>query len=165
MKTPPEGSFDLLQAYLGADYRAADGAQEWLLRIGEATATGADVPAGTPVAFLTAWNPRSLARSERENATAMADLRVALEREGARLVDGEGSCPKGTWREPGFLAFGISPERADAHAARHEQNAIVTARAGDAARLRVYRTEWREPVAATGIDTRFVDWVASPIVE
>ncbi|HVF36265.1 MAG TPA: DUF3293 domain-containing protein [Candidatus Saccharimonadia bacterium] len=163
MKTPPEDSFALLRAYLGADYSAGDGARKWLLRIGQ-TPQG-EAEADVALAFLTAWNPRSLARGERENTTAMADLRAALERDGARVLDGEGSCPEGTWSEPSFLALGLSPERADAHAARYEQNAIVTARAGEPARLRVYRVEWKEPVEAASIDTRFIDWVASPIVE
>lgn len=165
VKTPPEDSLALLRAYLGADYRAIDGTRNFLLRIGEPVRGDGGLPGDAPLAFLTAWNPRSLARSERENTTAMADLRAALERDGAQVVDGESAGPDGSWREPSLLAMGLEPDRADAHAARYEQNAIVTARAGAPARLRVYRTEWRDPVEASDVDTRFIDWVASPIVE
>lgn len=158
MKTPADDAIALLRAYLQAEYRADGGI---VLRVGDTVAPAAGLPPGTPVAFLTAWNPRSLARSERENTTALADLRAALEREGARVLEGEGADPGGSWREPSLLAIGIEPDAADEHARRYEQNAIVTARVGEPARLRVHRVEWRDGAEAGGLDTAFIDWVAS----
>lgn len=159
MKTPAEDAIALLRAYLAAEYRADGG--RMVLRVGEPVASADGLPAAVPLAFLTAWNPRSLARSERENLTALADLQAALEREGARVLPGEGVAADGSWREPSLLAIGIEPAAADEHARRHEQNAIVTARVGEPARLRVHRLEWRDGADAAGLDTRFIDWVAS----
>jgi hypothetical protein len=159
VKTPAEDALALLRAYLAAEYRADAG--RIVLRIGEPIPAGAGMEPGAPVAFLTAWNPRSLARSERENRKALADLRAAIERGGAKVLDGEGVDPRGSWREPSLLAIGLDAEHADDFAREHEQNAIVAGRVGDPARLRVHRLEWRDGTAAAGLDTRFIDWVAS----
>ena len=159
MKTPAEGATDLLRAYLAAEYRADAG--KIVLRVGEAIPAMPGLAAATPVAFLTAWNPRSLARSERENTKALGDLRAALEREGAQVLAGEGVDPRGTWREPSLLAIGLEAARADDHARAHEQNAIVAGRVGEPARLRVHRIEWRDGAREAGLDTSFIDWVAS----
>lgn len=160
MKTPPEDALSLLRAYLAAEYRAAASGTPVTLRIGQA-ARVPGVADGAPLAFLTAWNPRSLARSESENRAALAELRAGLEREGARVLDGDGVAADGSWQEPSLLAIGLTPERADEWARTYEQNAIVTAVAGEPARLRVHRTEWRDGATSARLDTTFVDWVAS----
>lgn len=159
MKTPPDDALALLRAYLAAEYRV-DADPPFALRIGT-PARIPGVPDGTPLAFVTAWNPRSLARSEGENVKALAELRAGLEREGARVLDGAGVAADGTWQERSLLALGLEPDRADEWARTYEQNALVTARAGEPARLRVHRTEWRDGAAAARLDTTFVDWVAS----
>ena len=111
--------------------------------------------------FLTAWDPGSIPRGDAENRSALAAMRAALERH-ARVYDGVGADAGLTWHEPSLLAVGLPLEVADAEARRRRQNAIVTARPGGPARLRIYRRDWRAAVEAASLDMRFVDWVASP---
>ena len=148
----------LMREYLDATYRATIDGRAVVLRIGTAPP---DWLRQQDLVFITAWDPRSTPRGDAENRAALAALRAALEPH-ARVHDGFGADAGCTWHEPSLLAIGLPMGLADREAKRHDQNAIVVARAGDPTRLRVYRPDWRAAVEAASLDTRFVDWVASP---
>ena len=148
----------LMREYLDATYRATVDGRAAVLRIG---ASPPDWLRHEDLVFITAWDPRSTPRGDAENRAALATLRAALEPH-ARVNDGFGADAGCTWHEPSLLAVGLPLELADREAQRHHQNAIVVVPAGGPARLRVYRPDWRAAVEAASLDTRFVDWVASP---
>lgn len=158
MPEPDSEPVRLMREYLAADYRASVDGREAVLRIGAAPPSWL---AHEDLVFITAWNPRSIPRAEADNRAALAALRDALGGH-ARVHDAVGSDPDGAWHEPSLLAIGLALDLADREARRHDQNAIVVARAGAPARLRVYRDDWRSAVEAASLDTRFVEWVASP---
>lgn len=151
----------LLRQYLAARYRVMFGDEILDLAIG-APVAHAGLEAGAPYAFITAWNPRSMAQSRAANDLAQRGLDDLLADDGATLYGAIGGDPDGRWEEGSTFAVGVALEMADRLAARFEQNAIVAGTVGQPARLRVYRLEWREHAAAAGLDTAFVDWVASP---
>src|SRR5688572_2934081 len=139
MHAPSSDPVRLVREYLDADYRATVDGRAVLLRI------GAPAPSwlrDVGLVFLTAWNPRSTPRPDAENRVALAALREALAQH-APVHDGVGADVQDTWQEPSLLAIGLPLDVADREARRHEQNAIVVARPGDAARLRIYRPVWR----------------------
>lgn len=92
----------------------------------------------TPGAFITAYNPRSTARSARENRAAQHVLLAAIRAAGARVLPGVGRIPGQPWREPSLFVAGLAPEHIDALACRHSQNAVVVAHGNGTARLRCY---------------------------
>ena len=100
-------------------------------------------------------------RDDAANRAALAALRSVLASH-ARVHEAVGADAGLTWHEPSLLAIGLPLDLADREARRHAQNAIVTVRAGEPARLRMYRPDWRAAVEAANLDMRFVDWVASP---
>lgn len=158
MPTDDSEPVRLLREYLDADYRARVDGREAVLRIGRAPPSwlGRD-----DLVLITAWNPRSIPRAEARNRAELAALRDALAPH-ARVHEAAGSGAGGNWQEPSLLAIGLPLDLADREARRHDQNAIVVARAGGTARLRLYRADWRAAVEAASLDTRFVEWVASP---
>lgn len=148
----------LMREYLDAEYRASVDGRDAVLRIGKPPPSWLR---HEDLVFITAWNPRSIPRTETQNRAGLAALRDALAPH-ARVHEAAGSGAGGTWHEPSLLAIGLPFDIADREARRHDQNAIVVARAGGTACLRLYRTDWRAAVEAASLDTRFVEWVASP---
>lgn len=77
-------------------------------------------------AYITAWNPRSLAQTRKRNETAQRRLvRVLEKRSGIRLLRGEGVAANGAWREPSVLALGLARPAALQLARRFRQNAVL----------------------------------------
>ena len=89
-------------------------------------------------AFITAWNPRSIKRPDRENDAAQKALRAALlASDGlAALYPGVGIGSNG-WYEPGFFVVGLEPEVLDMLGTAHAQNAYVCGRGASQASLRM----------------------------
>lgn len=99
--------------------------------------------------YLTACNPRSRRLPDDSNAQRMDELRACLRREGARWLEGEGRLPAESWSEPSLLVTGLPLACLDALARDFGQNASVHVRAGERARLRLHRDDWRaQPLAA-----------------
>lgn len=122
-----------------------------VLRIGEVAALESFVARGTPLAILTAWNPGSVPMTRAANVASQRELLKRLRALGAVTLKARNSAERGAFAEPSFCALGIAIENCDRLARRFGQNAAVTARVGEPARLRVY---------GAGVDQPFVDWVA-----
>lgn len=87
-------------------------------------------------AFLTAWNPHSMALPVWRNATRSRDLARALRSHGYRFLPGLGIPLEQGWKpEVSLLVLGIPSARALRIARRFRQNAIVVGRRGGRARL------------------------------
>jgi hypothetical protein len=114
-------------------------------------------PAGTPWALITAFNPRSTPMPPMVNEAAQARLAARLLAARHRVFPACNSSAAGTHEEPSLLALGVGSVQADRLAFAFAQNAIVCGAVGSAARLRCYVEHWR----SAGMDTAFVDWVAS----
>jgi hypothetical protein len=95
----------------------------------------AEAPFG---AFITAYNPRSIAQPASENRAAQQALLDTLRTSGARVLPGAGRIPGQSWREPSLFVAGPTLTEIDALACRHSQNAIVLAHGNGLARLRSY---------------------------
>ena len=159
-------SVALLRDYLKSHYRIGLAEGELTLRIGENVAHPS-LETGLPFAFMTAWNPRSMAQPRAANEAAQRGLDELLAKAGATLYPAVGGDPSGTWQEGSVFAVGVPLETADQLATQFEQNAIVAGRIGEPARLRVYRVEWKKALEQSGaessaLDTSLIDWVASP---
>jgi hypothetical protein len=77
-------------------------------------------------AFLTAWNPYSVVRDARDNATRQAALVARLHEQSLPFLSGVGQHPKGQWpAEASVLVLGLGRDQAIAVATRFEQNAVL----------------------------------------
>lgn len=88
---------------------------------------GEPVPglAGESFALITAFNPRSVPRSEEWNGAANARLETRLRELGFAYLLGRGMSPDESHVEPSFAVLGITRARALALAREFEQAAIV----------------------------------------
>lgn len=146
---------DLVEAYLASDYRwELDG--RWLpLTLGEvATELEAAYPGADGSGLLSAWNPHSVERSERENRQADGELAAALAESGMAHRPGFSSARNRSWREPSWTVMGMPEAQFDALARRFDQLGTLYARRGEPMRLRVYRDR---PAGAA--NHALVDWV------
>jgi hypothetical protein len=87
-------------------------------------------------AFITAWNPGSIALDTAENRRRMTSLcgRIALL--GLPMLEGEGVGTGGDWPpEPSLLVLGIGASKALALGREFGQVAIVVGQLGEPARL------------------------------
>ena len=123
------GGEDLLATYLAAHYKVTGTAKPFVLRVGHRSAELASVHRANGAncsAFITAWNPQSVVRSEAENRASQKRLESELTAIGVRLVAGTGADPAGVWPgEPSVLAVGISRSEAERVGRKFGQRAIV----------------------------------------
>lgn len=146
----------LLRAYLAADYECLVHGRRYPLWVGEtAPAVEAALPEGRTFALITAWNPRSVARTPSENRAADQALRQALAAAGARFHAGAGMARDRGWREPGWLVVDMSLADFDALARRFDQLGALFWRRGEPVRLRMHA---RQPADDAGHAA--VDWLA-----
>ena len=75
--------------------------------------------------LITACNPYGQAVSIIENVKANQSLEQAIQSTGLPYFLGQGSDPKGEWKEDSYLVMGISLEEAKELGALYQQNAIV----------------------------------------
>jgi hypothetical protein len=122
---------ELAEAYHRTEFRVADRGWQFVLRHGEHSTVLAECHAAFGVtcsAYITAWNPRSEARSQAENEIAQVRLEAELLAEGQPFLRGEGVDPTGSWPgEPSVLVLGISGPEAQRLGRVYGQNAIVLA--------------------------------------
>ena len=127
----------LRQAYEATDYRVGDC---FTIRCGERsppleallTESGHDT-----WAFITAWNPGSIALDTAENRRRMTGLAGRIALLGLPMLEGEGVGTGGDWPpEPSLLVLGIDPPAALALGREFGQVAIVVGRLGEPASLR-----------------------------
>lgn len=122
-------SKELLQSYLESRFVSAQAGMSFVLSAGRSQAE--NMRGHGSFAVLTACNPGSAERSERENEKANAALERELKELGASVAPMEGSDAAGEWREPGFLAYGLSLDDAARVGEKHGQNAIVWCEGAD----------------------------------
>ena len=120
---------DLPAAYLAAHYKVTGTAKPFVLRVGHRSAELASMHLANGAnssAFITAWNPRSVVRSEADNRMSQKDLESELAAIGVTLVAGTGEDPTGVWPgEPSVLVLGLPRSEAERVGQRFEQLAIV----------------------------------------
>ena len=100
--------------------------------------------------FITAWNPFSQPAPREENRRCQRELLGRLRNEARRVFVGAGYA--GDWREPSFAVFAVALARLDDLAREFRQNAILTLRANESVRLRLYRDDWRAALAGADVD-------------
>jgi hypothetical protein len=118
----------LIRAYRQAEYRVL-GVQAMALHIDRACGDLARLHRALKVdcsAFITAYNPHSLATAAASNAERLARLAAELASRGLEPIDAIGMDPSGTWPgEPSFLAPGMSLTDTREMGVRYRQNAVV----------------------------------------
>jgi hypothetical protein len=131
---------ELIAAYHATGYRVVDDAGVLLAesRIGQPSASVDRLLAAhgaRSAVFITAWNPRSVARSARDNQAAHDRLVADLADRGARFLPHIGVGADPAWAEHGAFVLDFATADALALALAYEQNAIVVAARGEPARL------------------------------
>ena len=126
----------LKEAYETTDYRVGD---RFTIRCGERSppldALLAESGHDT-WAFITAWNPGSIALDDAENRRRMTDLAGRIALLGLPMLEGEGLGTGGDWpSEPSLLVLGIGASEALALGREFGQVAVVIGRLGEPARL------------------------------
>lgn len=97
---------------------------------------GPTPPPSLTFAVITAWNPRSVKRSEAENRRANRELAAIIDALGLERWDSINS-PDDAHREESFAVLGLPREQAIELAARHQQLAIYYVEAGRAELIEV----------------------------
>ncbi len=122
-------SNETINAFLATEYRAPLSGVVVAMHIDRACPEMAAHFMSTDVnraAFITAFNPRSTARSEIDNLQYHQALGDDLRALGASLIEGEGADPTGQWRpEASWLASGLEHDQACEIGRRYGQDAIV----------------------------------------
>ncbi len=136
-------SGEIVEAYRTAIYEVDGPFRPIQLRIDEPN-TAADrllAHAGVrTAAFITAYNPASVALCEAENRAAHENLARELERRAFPHFAARGLDPAKQWpAEPGFLVLGLTREDAVTLGRQFDQNGIVWLIAGRAPELVLLR--------------------------
>ena len=120
---------DLPAAYLAAHYKVTGTAKPFVLRVGHRSAELASMHLANGAnssAFITAWNPRSVATSENLNRASQQRLESQLTAMSLTFLAGIGEDPAGVWPgEPSALVLGISRREAERVGRTFGQLAIV----------------------------------------
>jgi hypothetical protein len=151
----PSRVSELLHAYLAAEYRwQYDGSWHDVI-IGLPT-PGLELayPEATSFGMLSAWNPRSVERSDDDNRRDDDALHAQLVAGGYGLRPAFASARNRSWREPSWLVMGMDVGPFDALARRFGQLGTLWWRPGEAVRLRM---DAPRPPDETGDDN--VDWL------
>ncbi len=126
----------LKNAYEATDYRVGD---RFTIRCGERSPPLEALLAESghdTWAYITAWNPGSMALDTAENRRRMSDLSDRIALLGFPMLEGEGVGTGGDWPpEPSLLVLGIAASEALALGREFGQVAIVVGRLGAPARL------------------------------
>lgn len=133
----------MLREYRASTYLVCLDASHWSsIHIGEALPeTLQTIVDGRAWAFITAWNPLSIQRSDAENTTAQRQLLTKI-RSSAGFVElypGVGIGTQG-WYEPSLFVIGPNLDTLDAIGNEHRQNAYVYGVGNDLPSLRELQT-------------------------
>lgn len=115
-------------AYLATDYVVDDPRLRCLLaidRVSTPLAQWLRAQGHDCAAFITAWNPRSLSRSEADNLFAQQQLRAAIRALDLQALEAVGRSRVDHYREPSLLVPGLPLEAAQALMRRFAQNAFL----------------------------------------
>ncbi len=121
---PPE----LIQAYRETHYRV-EGVDPFTLMVGQVSAEVLKAFAKLgfkSCAFVTAWNPYSIALKPEENNILERKLNLHLNAQGLSYTPGEGGNPSNGWPgERSSLVWGVSETNAREIAEAFQQNAFI----------------------------------------
>lgn len=135
--TPPRKACEA--AYLATSYFVDGPAGRFAIRVGAVSPDADALAAAHHVhtwAFITAYNPGSVAAPPEDNRTRQGELERAVTAAGLRFYRGEGKGDDGAWPpEPSLFILGIGEDDAAALARRFGQAAFVFGERGGAARL------------------------------
>ncbi len=130
---------ELIAAYTATRYEAQTPTGLISLRIGEKNPALAELlshAALDTAAYVTAWNPGSVAQSDEDNASAHIRLVSEIEPRACPYYTGYGRDPSGVWpAERSLLILGLSAEEACDLGRRFGQAAIVVSDATAIPRL------------------------------
>jgi hypothetical protein len=127
----------LIAAYRAAVYRVF-AEPPFDLRVGAASAELDALLAAQGVsvaAFVTAWNPGSVARDDSINQAGLDRMEDALVTAAYAVFPAEGVSDDGTWSEPSLLVMGLPREEALTLAREHGQMAFLSLHTGEAVAL------------------------------
>jgi hypothetical protein len=118
----------MIEAYANTDFRV--GAHiPFVLKIGIQNKSLLELYAQEKfdcAAYITAFNPYSEERTEKENSDAQDSLLQQLSLSAFKIIEGSGQDPLGEWpSEPSALALGMSKTEAMDIGNKFRQNAIV----------------------------------------
>ena len=134
MRTP-----ELEAAYLATDYWVEDAPNgAFAIRVGEMNVDLEELllqEVAVEWAFVTACNPRSVPLADEETQTRMNALREMLVARGHHFYAGVAVASDGNWRERSFLVLDLPETDALKLAKRFGQNAFVSGRIAEPARL------------------------------
>lgn len=126
--TAPTIDATLLQAYRDTEYRV-HGNDPFTLRIGHPSPAPAAAHKQQQVrysAYITAFNPFSMALGDARNEERHADLARELNNRRLIFIEGVGQHPSNEWPgEASYLVFGLTLAASKILGVRLEQNAIV----------------------------------------
>jgi hypothetical protein len=149
----PDDPAALAGAFANARYRVPELEDAGNVHVGtQARALEAALPAGR-YAFITAWNADSETGDKPDNDRADGELAAELDRLGARRFRAEAADAQGGHREEGWLVLDLPVAELDRLARHFGQDGVLSWRAGEPVRLRLYH---REPADAAS--TLWVDW-------
>jgi len=121
---PPE----LIQAYRETHYRV-EGVEPFTLKVDQVSSEVLKALAKRGLkscAFVTAWNPYSIALKEEENTILERKLNLHLNAQGLNHTPGEGVHPSNGWSgERSSLVWGVSETNAREIAEEFQQNAFI----------------------------------------
>lgn len=130
---------ELIAAYTTTHYEAQTPTGLITLRIGEKSPALAELlsrAALDTAAYVTVWNPGSVAQSDEDNASAHARLVREIESRACPYYTGYGRDPSGLWpTEHSLLILGLSAKDACDLGRRFGQAAVVVSDATAIARL------------------------------
>jgi hypothetical protein len=119
----------LLAAYQATHYKVTGTVTPFVLRVGHPSAELASLHRASGVncsAFITAWNPRSVAMSENVNRASQQRLESQLAAMNLTFLAAIGEDPAGAWPgEPSALVLGVSRSDAERVGRTFGQLAIV----------------------------------------
>ncbi len=145
----------LLQAYLRARYRWQY-RDDWHDIVVGLPTPGLDLryPQVPSFGMLSAFNPLSVRKSGSENRRADRRLETRLEEIGLPYIPAFASAEDRSWREPGWIIFGIGADAFDALGREFGQLGTLWWRAGAPVRLRI---DAARPCGIEG--DQHIDWL------
>lgn len=108
--------------------------------------------------LVSACNPYSVPTAATTNRARMRELLQHVGALNPPILPGVGHVPGQAWRESFVLLADLDNRDVDAIARRFGQNAVVRLLAGQPARLRMYRPDWRQRMA----DSVNIEWAPDP---
>lgn len=143
---------ELARAYASARYEVDLGVGVQAVCVGELAAELEIALPAASYAFITAWNPASMPRTQEANAEADARLCARLDAAGAGRAPMRAQDQGGRWFEAGWLVSGLDAAGVDALAREFGQAGVLFWSRGTPVRLRMLLTRPQNAADLPGTD-------------